>query len=166
MLLASLGFVAVYGLIIYYEPRQRLVALAELAFPFMIGIFFFVWRRALHLNWMIGAGLILLAIAFHNTPFFREFFMVALAYTVFLFAYLPDGKIRNYNRAGDYSYGVYIYAFPIQQLIASFGVTNPLLNILYTVPLVLICAFLSWTFIEKPALGLTRQINRQKKPGF
>ena len=30
-------------------------------------------------------------------------------------AYLFGGPVRAYNRLGDYSYGVYIYAFPIQQ---------------------------------------------------
>ena len=156
MFLVCLVFIAVYGLVLYYEPQQRLVALAKLAFPFMIGIIFYVWRQTLRLNWMIGGALIFLAIAFHGAPFFREVFMVALGYAVFLVAYLPRGLIREYNKVGDYSYGVYIYAFPLQQLIASFGITNPFLNILYTLPLVLICAFFSWTFIEKPAIGLTR----------
>src|SRR5208337_1902859 len=34
-------------------------------------------------------------------------------------AYLFGGWIRNFNRLGDYSYGVYIYAFPVQQSLAA-----------------------------------------------
>jgi len=58
----------------------------------------------------------------------------------------------------DVSYGVYIYAFPLQQLLATLGLAAapPLLfglvGLLVTVPL----AIGSWLVIEKPALRLKR----------
>jgi peptidoglycan/LPS O-acetylase OafA/YrhL len=38
---------------------------------------------------------------------------------LFYLAYVPSGWIRKYNRVGDYSYGIYIYAFPVQQSVAA-----------------------------------------------
>jgi peptidoglycan/LPS O-acetylase OafA/YrhL len=161
MLIAWLAFIACYAVILYFEPQSRLVALAKLAFPFMVGVVLFVWRKKVLLSWPIGAFLVILAVLFYDSFVFREVFMLALTYIVFLFAYLPGGKIRDYNRLGDYSYGIYIYAFPIQQLVAYTGVTNPLLNILWSFPLALICALVSWTIVEKPSLGLAKKFKHQ-----
>lgn len=161
MLVILLAFITAYALVLYFEPQQRLVALSKLAYPFMIGVLFFVCRHWLPLNWMLGGGLVLLSLLLHGTFLFREIFIFSLAYNVFLVAYLPRGRIRNYNRLGDYSYGIYIYAFPIQQLVAYSGVTNPFLNILLAFPLTLTCAVLSWIFIEKPSLAVAKKFKRR-----
>ncbi len=55
----------------------------------------------------------------------------------------------------NYSYGVYIYAFPIQQTIAQFW---PEMSFVYylcvTAVITIILAALSWHIIERPALKL------------
>ncbi|MDF2365953.1 acyltransferase [Sneathiella sp.] len=165
MLLAWIAFIASYAAIIFFEPQSRLVALAKLAFPFMVGVILFVWRQKIILNWGIGGALIILTALLYDSVVFREVFMLSLSYIIFLLAFLPVGKIRGYNRFGDYSYGIYIYAFPIQQLVAYAGVTNPFLNILYALPLALICAIVSWMIVEKPSLGLARRFKlRSRSP--
>ncbi|MBX2847020.1 MAG: acyltransferase [Acidiferrobacterales bacterium] len=74
--------------------------------------------------------------------------LVALA-----MAYAPAHILRGYNRIGDYSYGIYIYAFPIQQFLIH---AYPSLNVqklsLWAVVLSLFAAGISWHFVEKPAL--------------
>jgi peptidoglycan/LPS O-acetylase OafA/YrhL len=61
-------------------------------------------------------------------------------------------------RRGDYSYGLYLYAFPVQQaMIASFGIgwlANPVLHTVSVTAITLILAILSWHGIEKTALRL------------
>jgi len=57
--------------------------------------------------------------------------------------------------SGDYSYGIYLYGFPIQQALIA---VSPLFltwywNMLAAVPLTIVLAALSWWLIEKPALG-------------
>lgn len=42
-------------------------------------------------------------------------FRLATAYAVLWFALVPAGAIRRFNLIGDYSYGIYILCFPIQQ---------------------------------------------------
>jgi len=88
----------------------------------------------------------------------RAFFVVyslAAPYLLFYFAYVPGGFIRHYNRVGDYSYGVYIYAFPVQQTIAALipGV-SVLSMFLLSASVTLTLAMLSWHLLERYALGL------------
>jgi len=62
--------------------------------------------------------------------------------------------LRDAGRFGDLSYGAYIYAWPVQRLMIPW-VGWPFLKIIWpTVAIVLGMAWLSWTFVEKPALAL------------
>ncbi|CAH1189495.1 hypothetical protein NTGBS_1030029 [Candidatus Nitrotoga sp. BS] len=59
------------------------------------------------------------------------------------------------TRINDYSYGVYIYAFPIQQTIVTLAPgISPVSLFLFSFPIVALFAIASWHFIEKPCLGL------------
>jgi peptidoglycan/LPS O-acetylase OafA/YrhL len=158
MIAAALVFLLAYTAVLYFQPHQALVSLAQLALPFLTGVCFFVWRDRIPLSFPLGVALVFLSFLTYKTPVFREVLVFTLTYCVFLLAYLPGGLIRRYNRIGDYSYGIYIYAFPIQQIIAFQGVTDPLTNILLAFPLTLGCAGLSWWLIEKPALALVRRL--------
>lgn len=58
------------------------------------------------------------------------------------------------SKIGDISYGVYIYAFPIQQSIAYLfkGVISPTFMTGMTIPVVFVMAYISYHFLEKRAL--------------
>lgn len=83
--------------------------------------------------------------------------------------------LRRFGRFGDLSYGVYIYAFPVQQTIvwASNNRLPVSMGIACAVPFVLAAAYVSWHCIEKPALKLkpraprSRGVNRAavREPG-
>jgi peptidoglycan/LPS O-acetylase OafA/YrhL len=82
--------------------------------------------------------------------------VVFLAYPLlWLGLHLP---LQRVGRQNDYSYGVYIYAFPVQQLLALWGVARwgywpyALLAVAATSPL----AVASWWLVEKRALRLKR----------
>ena len=69
------------------------------------------------------------------------------------FALVPGGAIRRFNLIGDYSYGIYILCFPIQQtFVLLFPGITPLWLLISSFPAVLALAILSWHFIEYPAL--------------
>lgn len=74
---------------------------------------------------------------------------------VFYLAYVPSGNIRNFNKVGDYSYGIYIYAFPVQQSIAALvaNVTVATMVILSFV-VTLFLSILSWQLVEKKFLKM------------
>ncbi|BDM62763.1 acyltransferase [Shewanella sp. NFH-SH190041] len=83
-----------------------------------------------------------------------EIYCITIPYIIFFLAYIPKGFILNYNKLGDYSYGFYIYAFPIQQTIVHLYPTISIEGmILWSFSLTLVMAILSWHFIEAPFLA-------------
>lgn len=65
-------------------------------------------------------------------------------------------KIPLFSK-GDYSYGVYLYGFPIQQAIVQLtDVRDPGILFLITVVPVTLLAMFSWHLVEKPALKLRK----------
>ncbi|MEM9196245.1 MAG: acyltransferase [Pseudomonadota bacterium] len=140
-------------------PLAALLAkLLPLAFPFIIGMAFYVWRDSLPLGLLPGLGLIVLVVLLRDTALYYVAFDLALVYWTFLLGYLPGGVLRRYNRLGDYSYGFYIYAFPMQQLtLHVLGPHDPLTNMAFAIPTTLALAVLSWHLVEKPGLALRRR---------
>jgi peptidoglycan/LPS O-acetylase OafA/YrhL len=59
----------------------------------------------------------------------------------------------------DYSYGIYIYSFPVQQTISSISPNISFINYLIITSLItLLFSIFSWHFIEKPMLKLKHKI--------
>jgi peptidoglycan/LPS O-acetylase OafA/YrhL len=78
---------------------------------------------------------------------------IALPYIVIYLANLK-GKINDFGKFGDFSYGIYIYAYPIQQTVIYFVGTNISITKLFIISslFVLPISILSWHFIEKRAM--------------
>lgn len=125
-------------------------------FFFIASIFYWLRHRVpmsgKFIACIVAAGLIALSMSGHA---FLIVYYLALPYVLFYLAYVPAGKIRAFNRLGDYSYGVYLYAFPLQQalLVSYSGWTVSTLAISTSV-LTLMCALGSWHCIEQPVLAL------------
>lgn len=64
--------------------------------------------------------------------------------------------LRGFDQLGDLSYGIYLYAFPVQQtIIWSLGDRMEWWpRLILTTACTLVCAFVSWHLIEKRALTL------------
>jgi peptidoglycan/LPS O-acetylase OafA/YrhL len=78
----------------------------------------------------------------------------ALSYLVLWTALVPGGVLRLYNRLGDYSYGFYLWQFPLQQwIVLRRPETTPPELVLYSAPAALAVAALSWHLVEAPALS-------------
>ncbi len=131
----------------------------DLSLPFAIGIFLYVWRDYIRLSWIISAVLFAVVVLMHGRTGFMEVFLAWLSYTTFLLAYVPGGFIRKYNSLGDYSYGLYIYSFPAQQLaVYLFGSMLAWQNVAIAFPAALLCAIISWYVIESPALASRHKV--------
>ncbi len=75
-----------------------------------------------------------------------------LACLLIQIAYLP-GKLNRFGHYGDFSYGMYIYAFPVQQYLVY---RDPGMlwwqNLLLAFPITLALAALSWHLVERRCL--------------
>lgn len=71
-----------------------------------------------------------------------------------LFLCLGSTSVITLGSSNDISYGMYVYAFPIEQTVSTFGIRNPWLMILITLPITAVVALISWFIVEKPALRL------------
>jgi peptidoglycan/LPS O-acetylase OafA/YrhL len=99
-----------------------------------------------------------------GTPLFQTLISLLIGYGVLYLAYVPKGWLLQYNRLGDYSYGTYLYAFPIQQaLVALMPGVQPWSLTIYAALLTLVCAICSWHLIEKPALNHARRRNAEAR---
>lgn len=88
-----------------------------------------------------------------------------LPFVVLAFGLSGSRWITSLTASGDYSYGFYIYAFPVQQAVASLYPGMTLLNyLLACTALTLSLAALSWHWIEKPMLKLKPR--RGEYPAF
>lgn len=83
-------------------------------------------------------------------------------YLIFWFAFrCPVLAISRFANKTDLSYGIYLYAWPIQSTIAFFTARsiNPWALSAISLALAAAAAWASWTFIEKPALALAHRRN-------
>jgi peptidoglycan/LPS O-acetylase OafA/YrhL len=140
-------------MLVYYRTDMRQLVLCGVYFFVGACISQFKVDRFFNLTYALAAVMVWLALS-------RWIVVFIMASWVFLpFIVLAFGTAKNSPLARltswDFSYGIYIYAFPIQQtivylfpkidLLAYFGST-----FVITVAL----AALSWLFVEKPALKL------------
>jgi peptidoglycan/LPS O-acetylase OafA/YrhL len=128
---------------------------APLALAFVLGAFAWVNRDWIALSPLAAAiGLLLLAV--NPGDIIRgPLFELLVAYALLTFALHPMVRFASFNRVGDYSYGLYLYAYPIQQAIVHAQPNIGTLTLFAEAfALTLAAAICSWHGIEKPALDL------------
>lgn len=131
----------------------------DVTLMFLIGAFMWVNRHDIPMNPAVAVLLLMLTSALHKTPHFGLAYTLALPYFVFVAAYVPG--LTWFNRAGDYSYGIYLYGWPCQQLALMWWPTSSnLANTAQSSVMALSLAFFSWHLIEQPAMGLKKRLMR------
>lgn len=126
----------------------------RLAIDFFVGTSFYVFRRRIPIDYRLA--IVAAAVFFFSLPFgaYRLVGGVTFAYVMlWLACRLP---IRSFDRRGDLSYGMYLYAFPVMQTLALVGATalGPIGFIVASTTLTLPFAAFSWFVVEHPAMQL------------
>lgn len=141
----------------YPLPMMPMDEFLRLGGFFLAGSAFYRWRDLVPFH---GGFVVLLsgaAALAHGTEAFMPLYGLALCYAVFWFAYGPR-FLLGFNRFGDYSYGVYLWGFPIQQIVAKLlAVPTPTRITLIALPCAVAAGALSWHCVEKPLLRLKRR---------
>lgn len=163
----SIGLVALVALYAYVLSDQEMQKIGLLKEFIKFGIYFFigatlyVFDRMIPWRAWIAALLLIGWIASFHTPYGAYCMFVAVSYCTLYIARSSWPPLANFGRYGDFSYGIYIYSFPVQQtLVQLFGPTNlsPLQLFFMAQAIALTCAAISWHLIEKPALRLKRRL--------
>lgn len=108
--------------------------------------------------WMGITGVLLAWFWQHGNHWFDILGAAWLSYALLVFGFHRYLKYLDVGRVGDFSYGVYLYAFPVQQTLIHFykdqlnGWQVALLTLVITLPI----AAVSWFGLERPALKLKR----------
>lgn len=126
---------------------------------FFCGMLVYSFRDKLVYNiWLGAAAAIAAVVCFH---FYQSQFwgapLIAYATTVFGLIKMPRIPVIS---SGDYSYGLYLFAFPIQQTFAHYfpDAREWYWNAAFALTLGLAYAALSWHFIENPVLKRKKAI--------
>lgn len=142
--------------ILFYFFIPILTEFSKLGIFFLFGSIIYLFRDKIIFNNKLAFLFFLLWVFSFNTSMglFVNFF--SLSYLIIYVAFIRIPLINNFSKYGDFSYGMYIYAFPIQQSILHFYSNNITLwsFSFYTILITFLVAFLSWKYIEKPSLKL------------
>ena len=146
--------------------QPNIGSVRDLALLFGLGALAYVARGRLPLSFAAFAAGVALYVA-DPGGFGRGIaFTLTLAYGVLVLAYHPRMQWRRYNRAGDYSYGLYVYAFPIQQtIIARWPGLSTGELFAWSFVATLAVAAASWHGLEKPVLALKSRFGNPRSKG-
>lgn len=126
---------------------------------FAMGAALWVYRELIPLSGGLAVCALLILFAAAGTSAAPWAFYIAVPYVVVYLA-LARRVWSPAKYVGDISFGVYLYAFPVQQLLfAMFDRSiSPTHLTLCAIPIVVGCAVISWRFVEAPALRFKRRI--------
>jgi peptidoglycan/LPS O-acetylase OafA/YrhL len=128
---------------------------------FGTGAILYLYRDRLPVSKPLIAASLLVCALSAFTPLFLETAAILGAYAVICSGYLSPKWISQITARGDISYGVYVYGWPIQQLVWPIGLDNPMhwaINTAIALPLAMGAGVLSWVLVEKPAMRLKKRL--------
>jgi peptidoglycan/LPS O-acetylase OafA/YrhL len=122
---------------------------------FLAGAGLFAARERVALSWWAAAALGAVWVVSWKSSWVLVAASVFIPYAVLVVAYRAPLWLNVLTRPGDVSYGVYVYAFPVQQtLVLVWTDITPLQMLVIAAPLTYLLGLASWRLIESRALAL------------
>lgn len=161
LLTGFIGLMLLMSMVSWDALTEFVPALADrqllaLTFTFLIGSTFAVYSRKIPFDHRLG---IFAGILFVLTLRWGGFAIVgtaAGAYFLFYLAARLPARFQWIGAKNDYSYGVYIYGFLVQQVLAFYGAhkLGYVPYVIFALVLAFGCAWISWHLVEKRAMAL------------
>lgn len=137
-----------------FNPNFNGAGGSTIVLCFLAGLLLYRYRKAIVYSAPLALAAFVLAMVSIEIPNAIRFAPLPMAYlTVYLGLRNPKpGKIVM---SGDYSYGLYLYGYPVQQAVITLlpGMREWYWNLLISLPVAAAIAALSWHLIEKPVLS-------------
>jgi peptidoglycan/LPS O-acetylase OafA/YrhL len=134
---------------------------ARFALMFLAGALLYQIRNVIPARWSLVAVSVVIVLAASLLPNYRLIAAVPLAYAIIVSGALIHNK--HLRLRTDLSYGVYIYAWPMQELLVICGLAflNPIVFAIIATTATLPLAALSWFLVEKPVISLKSRLGRK-----
>lgn len=165
-------YLFVYGKLIIGDAHVlglSMIDLLSLWIYFAAGMVYYAYRDNIILNKLWAMFILMFFLVASKYGGLNSLLIIFGGYLIFYFAFVPKISFLRFFQKRDFSYGLYLYAFPIQQTVTLFfgGRMNPIKNSLISFPFAMLFAALSWYLIEKRFLSLKNvsfltSINRVK----
>ena len=145
------------------QPAARAM---HLALWFFAGSALWLWRDHVVYRVDIAVGLLLLTWLTRGTAVGGLLFHVMIPYGLLWMACLSVRWMNRFGRSGDFSYGMYLWAFPVQQMLVQFDADrwSQLAYVAVSFVVTLAGAVVSWHAVEHPALRRKRGRGRREAP--
>ncbi len=134
----------------------RLFPAIQLSSFFLGGVVAWLYREEIPFDAGLFAICALLLFAAGNSEALQLAMKVCLPYCVLYAGMAGSFGTRLKRAVGDLSYGCYLFSYPLLNVVVALGNRQllPWRVALYTLPLSLIAAAVSWRLVERPALRL------------
>jgi peptidoglycan/LPS O-acetylase OafA/YrhL len=127
------------GAFLYHFNIKKYFSFESFVLTFLLLIFIYQWD--IIYSWLI---------------------LIMIPFIVLSFGFSNSKYLNVFNKV-DYSYGFYIYAFPVQQtLVFLYPNINIYFHLILGFAITMVLASFSWHFIEKPALKLKPKVNHKE----
>jgi len=130
---------------LYFVPWHFLCFMSGAILYYYFDIF-----KSKYFMFLVPALVIYIGGSFLNITILNPLSLAIIVVSVASF--LP--YLGNFARFGDLSYGIYIFHFPIVQILISYHIFNfsPVLGFMAAVFIVFLLSFISWHLLERPFL--------------
>lgn len=165
-IIAPIALVAVYAAARYWSRGDDWADMPTvtggnlLIASFLLGVCLYLYRDKVRWDYRIFALAVASVFAGFWFTSMGDFIALPGAAYATVFLGLCSPRKLAVLRGADYSYGVFLYGYPIQQAVVSFGGwgANWIFNGFVSCAIALVFAAFSWTFVEKPALKLKKYV--------
>jgi peptidoglycan/LPS O-acetylase OafA/YrhL len=124
-----------------------------------VGVLFYLFRNRVVFRPLLALGAAaVLAGIFVFAPAIAEFALVVCGgYLMFYLGQMHLPSLSWMSRFPDISYGIYLYGWPVESLWIWFHRGSPWLAFFASAIICSVLGWLSWHFVERPALALKRR---------
>ena len=150
---ATVGYLAIGA---FWPDSPAIITLTlRLGAAFLLGMLIYSARHKIPLLPVVAVLALPAWYFLGSSPLAEIFLNLALASILFWLAFAKLGGLPTFSRMPDWSYGIYIWHYPVMQALWYFDLARtPLGLLLWSVPMTFLISALSWSLVEKPALAL------------